>query len=298
MLINSGNLQTLNRGFSAAFLEGFEGADTDYEMFTMVSPSGAATTEYSWLGQFPGLIKWLGERIVKGIVSHGYSITNETYEATLAVKRTDIEDDQYGAYGKIFAEAGRAAMDHRSQLIYAALKAGFETKCYDGQFFFDTDHPVYNMEGAPAGTVSNDGGGNGEPWFLFDASRMVKPMVFQDRLPAAITQMTAETDEPVFMLDEYRYGVRARCNVGYGFWQMAYGSKQTLNAASYKAARAAMRGFVGDRARVLGIKPTHLVVGPALEENGLEILNAEQDAAGASNVWARTAELIVSPWLA
>ena len=39
--------------------------------------------------------------------------------------------------------------------------------------------------------------------------------------------MTKETDENVFMRDEYLYGVNARDGVGYGFWQMAYGSTGT-----------------------------------------------------------------------
>jgi phage major head subunit gpT-like protein len=44
--------------------------------------------------------------------------------------------------------------------------------------------------------------------------------------------------------------------------------------------------------------PRLLIVPPALEAAGLEILNAERDAAGATNVWRGTAELLVVPWLA
>jgi micrococcal nuclease len=32
------------------------------------------------------------------------------------------------------------------------------------------------------------------------------------------------------MSEEYRYGVRARCNAGFGLWQLAYASKAELNA--------------------------------------------------------------------
>lgn len=42
---------------------------------------------------------------------------------------------------------------------------------------------------------------------------------------------------------------------------------------------------------------TTLVVPPQLDEKALEILNAERDASGATNVWQDTAELIVSPYL-
>lgn len=44
--------------------------------------------------------------------------------------------------------------------------------------------------------------------------------------------------------------------------------------------------------------PTHLVGPPMLEKEGLELLNADRNAAGATNVYRDTAKLIVTPWLA
>ena len=90
------------------------------------------------------------------------------------------------------------------------------------------------------------------------------------------------------MRKEYRYGVDGRANVGFAFWQQAYGSKQTLDKAAYEAARQTMMEFKSDEDRPLGVKPNLLVVPPALESKGLEILNAERDAAGATNVWRGT----------
>jgi phage major head subunit gpT-like protein len=58
-----------------------------------------------------------------------------------------------------------------------------------------------------------------------------------------------------------------------------------------------MMGFRGENGQFLGITPTVMVVPPALEEAALTILNAERDAAGATNVWKGTAELIVTPYL-
>ncbi|MFC3059419.1 Mu-like prophage major head subunit gpT family protein [Paenirhodobacter populi] len=43
--------------------------------------------------------------------------------------------------------------------------------------------------------------------------------------------------------------------------------------------------------------PTVLVVPPTLEEQALQILNATQNEVGASNVWSKTADLIVTPYL-
>jgi phage major head subunit gpT-like protein len=58
-----------------------------------------------------------------------------------------------------------------------------------------------------------------------------------------------------------------------------------------------MMGFTADGGRKLGVTPTVLVVPPTLEEAGLNILNTEYGAAGASNPWKGTAKLIVTPYL-
>lgn len=91
--------------------------------------------------------------------------------------------------------------------------------------------------------------------------------------------------------------IRARINAGFGLWQLAYGSKQTLTAANYAAARAAMQTFTSDGGRKLGVNPNVLVVPPALEEAALNLLNTEYGAGGASNPWKGTAQLIVTPYL-
>ena len=49
--------------------------------------------------------------------------------------------------------------------------------------------------------------------------------------------------------------------------------------------------------RPFGVMPKKLVVPPALEQDGREILNAERNAQGATNLWRSTAEFVVVPWL-
>lgn len=57
-------------------------------------------------------------------------------------------------------------------------------------------------------------------------------------------------------------------------------------------------GFRSDSGRILGVKLTHLIVPPSLEEEGRRLIKARNDAAGAGNVWLDTAELVVVPQLA
>ncbi|NOT13740.1 MAG: hypothetical protein HOP23_18265 [Methylococcaceae bacterium] len=294
MIINSGNLTGLFSGFKTAFNKGMQQAPSYYRDIAMTIPSQAKEETYAWLGQFPKIREWLGDRVVKNLVANGYTIKNKLYENSIVVPRTEIEDDNYGVYSPLFSEMGRVSAEHPDELIFTLLAAGFTTACYDGKNFFDSLHPV------AGGTVSNFQSGAGAPWFLLDTSRSIKPFVFQERSPYELTSLNNPTDENVFMRDEYIYGVRGRSNVGFALWQLAFGSKNTLDATNYAAARAAMMTFKGDEGRVLGIKPDTLVVGPTLESAALALIQNQliiNSGVSTSNQWAGTAKLIVCPWL-
>lgn len=72
--------------------------------------------------------------------------------------------------------------------------------------------------------------GNDKAWYLLCTTKSLKPLIFQEREVPKFTSRTNENDENVFNNDEYQYGIRARSNAGYGFWQMAYGSDGSASA--------------------------------------------------------------------
>jgi phage major head subunit gpT-like protein len=298
MLVNAANISTLFQGFNASFNKGIQSAPSRYKDVSMLIPSATLETTYGWLGQFPKLREWVGDRAIKNLESHGYAVKNKLFESTVSIKRTDIEDDQYSIYGPLMEEIGRAAGDHPDELIFALLAQGFSTLCYDGQYFFDTDHPVGGEEGVTA--VSNMQAGAGAAWFLLDTSRAIKPLLFQERVPYNFQSLTADTDENVFKRDEYLYGVRARANAGFGLWQLAFGSKDTLTPTNYASARSAMMSIKSDEGRPLGIVPNKLVVGPSLEKDARKLVNnqlVDSGGVAVSNEWAGSVELVVVPWL-
>lgn len=297
MTPNADTLALMFRGFSTLFNKSLAETKSYYRTLAMVVPSTTREQNYGWLGAMPNMREWLGDRIIHQLSVEGYKLRNREFEATVAVKRNDVEDDQYGIYGPMFAKMGADAARHPDKLTLGLLKSGFTELCYDGQFFFDTDHPVGGAGGMEETTVSNMQAGAGTPWFLLDCSQPLKPLLFQERVPYRMEQMDGDTDPNAFWRGEYVYGVRARCNAGYGLWQLAFGSRATLNAANYAAARAAMMAQRQDNGEPLGISPTHLVLPPSLEAVGLEVLKATQQANGASNVWANTAELVVTPFV-
>ena len=300
MIINRTNLDTLFKAYNAAFRKGLVGmqANSMYAQVAMTVPSTTSEEVYPWLGKIPGMKEWLGERTIENLRQHGFTIRNRDWEDTIAVDRNQIEDDQYGVYSTMFEALGEAVTAHADELVWPLLKAGFSTLCYDGQNFFDTDHPVLAKDGSSTVAV-NSGGGSGTPWFLLDLRGTMKPIVFQQRKRADnLVRMDRPDDENVFNRKEFIYGVDCRDNVGFGLWQKSYGSRRTLSATTYATARETMLGLKGDYGRPLGIMPTHLIVPPSLEGEGREILDAERNSQGATNIWRGTAELVVVPWLA
>ncbi|PKP76208.1 MAG: hypothetical protein CVT81_16000 [Alphaproteobacteria bacterium HGW-Alphaproteobacteria-3] len=298
MIINSQNLDLAFKGFKTVFNGAFDAAPAFADKIAMTVPSESRDETYGWMGLFPRLREWIGPRHVNNLTAHAYTIANRKFEATVSVGRTEIADDRLGIFKPVFSEMGRDARRHPEELIFALLKAGFDLPCYDGQNFFDTDHPVEMEQGAAPVSVSNMQAGAGAPWFLLDTSREVRPVVWQVREGYEFQAITQSSDHHVFLNDEYIYGVRARVNAGFGLWQLAFGSKATLDATNYAAARAAMMGFKSDGGRVLGVTPTTLVVPPSLESAARKLLNSEFAAGGETNEWKGTAELIVTPYLA
>ncbi|MEZ5872093.1 MAG: Mu-like prophage major head subunit gpT family protein [Nitratireductor sp.] len=309
MLIEGNNMDALFKGFQGAFNRGFQGAKATYPEIALITNSTTSEEVYPWLGQFPSMRAWVGDRVVNGLVVHDFKIPNQSYEQTISVPRTKIEDDKYGIYAPFFEEMGKSARDKPEELVYSLLSLGFEATCYDGQYFFDTDHPVIDETGLPQ-SVSNMQSGSSTPWFLLDCSRAMRPLIWQERIPFnAIDRRDKPTDSNVFDTDNFVYGVRGRGSAGFGLWQLAFGSKAPLTAANYEAARSAMQALRGDGNRPLGVKPTHLVVPPSLEGAAMRIINngtrteTVDDGSGGTNAvaiqneWANTAKLIVSPWL-
>ncbi len=300
LIVNRSNLTELFTGFKTAFNNGLGQAEPQSALVRTEVPSGTSEEKYAWLGKIPGFRKWAGDRVIQNLQQHDYAIKNESYEMTVAVGRDEIEDDQFGVYAPVFTEMGRNTAAHPEEIIWPMLNDGFAATrglAYDGQFFFDTDHPVLDANGNPV-SVANTDGGAGTPWFLADLSRSLRPIIWQTRRAYDLVRLDNPTDENVFMRKEYLYGVDARVNAGYGLWQTNWGSKQALDKANYKIARQELLGMKGDYGRPLGIRPTHLIVPPSLEFAGMEILNSERDAAGATNVYRGTAKLLVVPWLA
>lgn len=297
MDINRANLAALNTAFSTAFNTSLNDTPSTWAKIAMRVPSSTRHQAYPKLADIKGMREWVGERFIQRLDKDGFSITNRKFENTIAVAADDIADDQVGIYTPMVQDFGQTAAELPDELVYEQLLAGFDTAHYDGQNFFDVDHPVLDEHGVER-SVSNYTDGAGPAWFLVDDSRAIKPLIFQDREAAKITAKTNLTDENVFNHDEYVWGAKRRCAAGFGAWQLIHGAKIALTPASYAAAREQMLSMRGAWDRKINLRPKLLVVPPSLEGVAREILLAERNAAGATNIWRNTAELHVESRLA
>jgi len=123
--------------------------------------SGTTQNVYGWIGRLPTMRKWEGARVVFESAPQTYTLINEAYEATLAIDRFRLDDDQFGLYYKqlpFMTEQARIQPDIMLQQLIenvgdqtgAVKQAGLDTLTG-----FNTAHPV-DFYNAGAGTYSND----------------------------------------------------------------------------------------------------------------------------------------------
>jgi phage major head subunit gpT-like protein len=296
MIINSPNLKILTTGFKGNFTSGLALAVSAWKMVATEVPSSTGENLYPWLKALPGMREWIGARQIKNLEAQGYRIANKKFESTVGVSRTTIEDDQYGVFSPAMQLMGEAAGRQPDETVFATLASGFTSNCFDGQFFFDADHPVTNADGTEV-SVSNMQAGAGPAWYLMDTSGVMKPLIFQNRQAPRFIAKDNPEDHRVFEYDEFTYGVDSRNACGFGFWQKAFGSKAPLNQANFEAAYDAMIAFKGDGGAKLGIKPTHLFCGASNRAAAEAILAKQNLAGGESNLNYQRVKLEVLPWL-
>ena len=139
------------RGLTAKFDIGMEEAAPFYpEVCTMVTSQGA-DEKYGFLGAMPGMKEWLGDRQFQTLRAADYTLANKEYESSVNIDKNDIDDDRLGMYGPVLQQLGMEAAHHPDELLLTLITAGESTACFDGQYFFDTDHSW-----GDSGSQSND----------------------------------------------------------------------------------------------------------------------------------------------
>jgi len=151
MALDIASAQIKLRDITAKFDVGVDSAQPFYPEVCYDASSVRSSEKYGWIGNMPGMREWVGDRQFSELRSANFVIDNKHFESSLAIKKTDIADDNLGQYGPIMEQLGIEAAHHPDELWFDALELGESTACFDGQFFFDTDHSW-----GKSGSQSND----------------------------------------------------------------------------------------------------------------------------------------------
>jgi phage major head subunit gpT-like protein len=165
MIVNAAAIQAVFQNLKSTFSKAFDQAVVQWERTAMRVPSGGSEELYAWFANFPQMRKWIGEKVIKSLAAHGYTVVNDDYESTIQVLRNHIEDDKLGIYAPQAQMAGWAARNWPDAMVAALKNGAFTGLCYDGQYFYDTDHPVgggvKSNKGTAALSVANLAGAEG-----------------------------------------------------------------------------------------------------------------------------------------
>lgn len=154
MIINLENLSAAFIAFSTGWQDAYDQTPVWSDQVATEAPSSTESNSYLWMSQMPRMRKWLGERQVQHFAGYKYSLTNDDWELTCAVPRNKFDDDQYGTFVPIIRDQGAAAKKWADDMLLEVILAAESSLCFDGQYFFDSDHPV-DMFDAAKGSYSN-----------------------------------------------------------------------------------------------------------------------------------------------
>ena len=273
MELNAANRAMLYQGYNAAFQKGLAHRKPIWDMAAMLVPSSTSENVYDWLKDTFTIREWLGDRHKQNLATADYVVKNRKFEGTIEVDRDKVADNQYGTYSKRFEQMGLRVNTFPDSLVYGLMKAGFTTNCWDGQYFFDIDHPV-GRQGQEV-SVSNFMGGAGEAWYIMDSKQLMKPFIYQEREAFKMVNKDRDTDDNVFDRNKLVYGVDDRANSAYGLWQLCFASKQALTVDNVKAALTAMGAQKDDAGEPLEIDPDTIFVSPNLREAARDLFTKE-----------------------
>jgi len=153
LLVNKASLDAAFLSIKTLFNNAFSKAETVWPKIAMLVPSGTGQNIYAWLSKFPRMRKWVGDKHIKALEAFKYTVVNDDFEVTIEVDRNDIEDDTLGVYKPQAEMAGESSAQLPDEIVFDLVNNGFTSTCFDGQFFFDTDHVVQGASVSNKGTA-------------------------------------------------------------------------------------------------------------------------------------------------
>jgi phage major head subunit gpT-like protein len=128
------------------------------ERIATVVQTTSPIQKYPWLGATPPMREFTDERRPSGLAGYSLTIEDKTFEASIAVDRRAIEDDQLDLIRLRVRDLAFRVAQHRHQILVEALVAGFTALGHDGATFFSTTHQTGGLSVSNRGSLALDAG--------------------------------------------------------------------------------------------------------------------------------------------
>lgn len=156
MEIISSTLQALQNTFDASFQTGFSRYTVRWtDIASRRELRDSPEFVFGVLDRIPGFSPWVAERVYNNLVTRTLTIAPGDWEDTISIERNAILDDKIGIYTPALEMLGLNSAKLPDTLLSTTMQNGTTTTTYDGQNFFDTDHPVNPDDPGQYGVQSN-----------------------------------------------------------------------------------------------------------------------------------------------
>lgn len=148
-IINSENLKAISKAFKKEFQDSYPKVEVNYPKVATEIKANTLSVSYVWLDDFPKMKEWIGDREIKDLKAHSYTISKKRFETSIGVDRDYIVYDSLGIIKPRIQQMAHDGKTHYDELVFPLLEAN--ENCYDGKKFFATNHTIGSK------TVSNLG---------------------------------------------------------------------------------------------------------------------------------------------
>jgi len=105
---------------------------SDHKKVATIIPSTTDKESYGWLGSAPAMVEWKDKKVLNGLYTNDYTLTNKDYEATIEVDRNTIEDDKYALITPRIRGLAMRALRFYNEKVFSQIDAVATANAYDG----------------------------------------------------------------------------------------------------------------------------------------------------------------------
>ncbi len=159
-IVRPAALQALQTGLDTKFIDAFNyQRPLVYSQLTTEIASTKKNVLVAIADLLPQMREWLGDRVFHNPGMFAQLIENKHYELSMEVNADDVADDDLAGYFMTSMALGERANEHPDVLLAQLLQGATGILGYDGQNFFDTDHPTdaRNQSGAAQSNLAASG---------------------------------------------------------------------------------------------------------------------------------------------